>query len=193
LFTRFRAVRIRHRGTRRNTAPDREAIVRTHKKEESMKKSLSTLAVVSVVSIFLTVGCAQWEGLSSNTKTGAGIGAVSGGILGALLDSNQPWRGAIIGAAAGAAAGGWIGGRTDGRTDNNVPAADSNSEVIDQAAREAARQNATIKYSRTTENGVNEEVIATPISRSGNYRTVNIKYYRDGRLITSENREVNIS
>jgi uncharacterized protein YcfJ len=162
-------------------------------KEESMKKSLSALAVVSVVSVFLTVGCAQWEEMSSNTKTGAGIGAVSGGVLGALIDSNQPWRGAIIGAAAGAAAGGWIGGRTDGRTDNNVPAADSNSEVIDQAAREAARQNATIRYSRTTENGVNEEVIATPISRSGNYRTVSLKYYRDGRLITSETREVEIS
>lgn len=89
----------------------------------------------------------------------AGIGAVSGGILGALIDSNQPWRGAIIGAAAGAAAGGWIAERTD----KNVPAADSNSAVIDQASREATRQNATIKYSRTTENGVNEEVIATPI------------------------------
>jgi uncharacterized protein YcfJ len=189
VFTRFRAGRTRYRGTRRNTAPDRKAIVRTHKKEGSMKKSLSALAVVSVVCVFLTVGCAQWEGLSSNTKTGAGIGAAAGGILGALIDSNQPWRGAIIGAAAGAAAGGWIAERTD----KNVPAADSNSAVIDQASREAARQNATIKYSRTTENGVNEEVIATPISRSGNYRTVNIKYYRDGRLITSENREVKIS
>jgi uncharacterized protein YcfJ len=114
---------------------------------------------------------------------------VSGGILGALIDSNQPWRGAIIGAAAGAVAGGWIAEKTD----KDVPAADSNTAVIDQAAREAAQQNATIKYSRTTENGVNEEVIATPISRSGNYRTVNIKYYRDGSLITSETREVMIS
>ena len=148
------------------------------------------LMVVAVASVLLFGGCATWDGLSPNTKTGAEIGVVSGGILGALIDSNQPWRGAVIGAAAGAAAGGWIGNTTDKTV--SAPVVNSNAAVIDQAAREAATQNATIKYSRTTEGGINEEVVAKPISRSGNIRTVNIKYYQNGRLISSENREVSI-
>src|SRR5450830_412994 len=148
------------------------------------------LMVIAVAGVLLS-GCATWEGLSPNTKTGAGIGAVSGGILGALIDSNQPWRGAIIGAAAGAAAGGWIGSTTD-KNKVSAPVVDSNAAVIDQAAREAATKNATVKYSRTTENGIKEEVIATPISRNGNIRRVNIKYYQNGRLISSETREVSV-
>jgi len=136
-------------------------------------------------------GCATWEGLSPSTKTGAGIGAAAGGILGALLDSNHPWRGAIIGAAAGAAAGGWIGSTTDKTV--SAPVVNSNDAVINQAAKEAAKQNAVVKYSRTTESGINEEVIATPISLQGNIRTVNIKYYQNGKLISSETREVSIT
>ena len=145
------------------------------------------LMVIAVACVLLG-GCATWQGLSPNTKAGGGIGAVSGGILGALIDSNQPWRGAIIGAAAGTAAGGWIGSTTDQGT-----AVNSNASVINQAASEAARQNITVKYSRTTEGGINEEVVATPISRNGNIRTVRIKYYQNGRLISSEIREVSIT
>lgn len=148
------------------------------------------LMVIAIVCVLLG-GCATWEGLSPNTKTGAEIGVVSGGILGALIDSNRPWRGAIIGAAAGAAAGGWIGSTTDKKT-VSAPTVNSNAAVINQAAKEAATQNATVKYSRTTEDGINEEVVATPISRSGNIRTVNIKYYQNGKLISSETREVSI-
>lgn len=151
-------------------------------------KLMRAMLATAVAGILLG-GCAGWDGLSPNTKTGAGIGAVSGGILGALIDSNRPWRGAIIGAAAGAAAGGAIGSTTDR---DAVPAVDSNAAVIDQAAREAARQNATIRYSRTTETGVNEEVIATPGSRTDSFRRVTITYYRDGRLISTETRQVSI-
>ena len=148
--------------------------------------------MVIVVACVLLGGCATWEGLSPNTKTGAEIGAVSGGILGAILDSNRPWRGAIIGAAAGAAAGGWIGSTTDKKT-VSAPVVDSNDAVIDQAAKEAAKQNVTVKYSRTTESGINEEVVATPLSLKGNIRTVNIKYYQNGKLVSSETREVSIT
>ncbi|MFH2068606.1 MAG: YMGG-like glycine zipper-containing protein [Candidatus Omnitrophota bacterium] len=148
------------------------------------------LVVVAIACVLLS-GCATWEGLTPSTKAGAGIGAVSGGILGALIDSKQPWRGAIIGAAAGAAAGGWIGSTTDKEV--STPVVDSNAAVINQAALEAAKQNATVSYSRTTESGIKEEVVATPISRSGNIRTVNIKYYQNGKLISSETREVSIT
>ncbi|MCX5642299.1 MAG: YMGG-like glycine zipper-containing protein [Candidatus Omnitrophica bacterium] len=148
--------------------------------------------LVVAVACLLMGGCTTWEGLSPNTQTGAEIGAVSGGILGALLDSNHPWRGAIIGAAAGAAAGGWVGSTTDKKT-VSAPVVNSNNAVIDQAAKEAAKQNATVKYSRTTETGINEEVVATPLSLKGNIRTVNIKYYQNGKLVSSETREVSIA
>ena len=149
------------------------------------------LMVITVACVLLG-GCATWEGLSPNTQTGAEIGAVSGGILGAILDSHQPWRGAIIGAAAGAVAGGWIGSTTD-KKKVSAPVVSSNAAVINQAAKEAAKQNAIIKYSRTTESGINEEVVATPLSLKGNIRTVNIKYYQNGKLISSETREVSIT
>jgi outer membrane protein OmpA-like peptidoglycan-associated protein len=43
------------------------------------------------------------------TATGAVAGTVVGGTAGALIDRNNPWRGALIGMAAGAAVGGGIG------------------------------------------------------------------------------------
>jgi len=150
-------------------------------------KIMKGLMVVAVVSLLLS-GCATWEGLSPKTKTGAGIGAVGGGILGAMIDSGQPWRGAIIGAAAGAAAGGWVGHTMDAKAVE--PVVDANADIVNQAAMNAAKQNATVKYSRTTEQGVNEEVIATPGALKGNARVVTIRYYRDGQLISTEVREV---
>ena len=150
--------------------------------------------MVIAVACLLLGGCTTWEGLSPNTQTGAEIGAVSGGILGAILDSNRPWRGAIIGAAVGAAAGGWIGSTTDNKKTASAPeTVTSNDAVIDQAAEEAAKQNATVKYSRTTDSGIKEEVVATPVSLKGTIRTVNIKYYQNDKLISSETREVSIT
>ena len=135
---------------------------------------MKKLLLVVLAASFLFSGCATLENLSTETKTGAGIGAVAGGILGAVIDSNKPWRGAIIGAAAGAVAGGWIGSKVDSKTGESVVEADA--DVVNQAATEAAKQNATIKYTRTTESGAKEEVIATPGALSGKLRTVTIQY-----------------
>ncbi len=139
------------------------------------------LAFVAVCLLFS--GCSTLENLSTETKTGAGIGAVAGGILGALIDSSKPWRGAIIGAAAGAAAGGFIGHKLEKR---------HSTSIIDEAAAEAARQNATVKLERTTESGVKEEIVAKPTETKGNYRIINVKYYRDGKLFSEENKEIKI-
>lgn len=149
---------------------------------------MKKLLVVALIAGFLLSGCATLEELSPKTKTGAGIGAVAGGILGAIVDSNKPWRGAIIGAAAGAAAGGWIGHTMDKETGEPIVQADA--DVVNQAATEAAKQNATVKYSRVTEGGVNEEVIAKPGELTGNLRTVTIQYFRNGKLISTETRQV---
>ncbi len=149
-----------------------------------MKKLLVAALAVS----FMFSGCATLDNLSTGTKTGAGIGAVAGGILGAMIDSNKPWRGAIIGAATGAVAGGWIGSKVDNKTGESIVEADT--DIVNQAATESAKQNATIKYTRTTETGAKEEIIATPGALSGKLRTVTVQYFRDGKLISTETRQV---
>jgi len=153
---------------------------------------IRVLAGLAIITLLLN-GCANMEEiLTPKTKTGAGIGAVAGGILGALIDSNRPWRGAIIGAAAGAAAGGWIGHTMDEKaTSEAVVSADK--DVIDQAAREAVKSNATVKYSRTTENGVNEDIIARPGTKTGNKQPVTIEYYRNGKLVSTETKEMSVT
>jgi len=62
----------------------------------------------------LITGCASidpytGEQKTSNTAKGAGIGAVSGAIIGALANHDDRGKGALIGAAGGAAVGGGIG------------------------------------------------------------------------------------
>jgi phage tail tape-measure protein len=149
---------------------------------------MKKLLVLALIGSFFLGGCAMLDEFSQDTKTGAGIGAVAGGILGAIVDSNKPWRGAIIGAAAGAAAGGWIGHKMDKETGEPIVQADA--DIVAQAATEAAKQNATVKYSRVTEAGVNEEIIAKPGELAGNLRTVTVQYFRDGKLISTETRQV---
>lgn len=70
-----------------------------------MKKTLALLFVL----VLASVGC---ESMSSETKTGAGIGALSGAVLGGVIghnDDEHGVEGALIGGAAGAVAGGLIG------------------------------------------------------------------------------------
>jgi len=162
-------------GTRKNTGSGKGGL---------MKKFL---VVILLASMFMS-GCETIEGLSPKTKTGAGIGAVAGGILGALIDSGKPWRGAIIGAAAGAAAGGWIGYKMDTKSAEVT----ADSDIVAQAASEAAKQNAKVKYSRVTEAGITEEVIATPGQLTGNLRNVTVQYFRNGTLISTETRQVQV-
>ncbi|MBN1445435.1 MAG: glycine zipper 2TM domain-containing protein [Candidatus Omnitrophica bacterium] len=149
---------------------------------------MKKLLVVVLLAGMLLSGCETISGLSPKTKTGAGIGAVAGGILGALVDSNKPWRGAIIGAAAGAAAGGWIGYKMD----NKDAVVEADSDIVAQAATEAAKQNATIKYSRVTEDGVAEDIIATPGNLTGNIRAVTVDYFRNNTLISTEHVDVEV-
>lgn len=146
---------------------------------------------ILLISVLLFSGCETIQDLSQKTKQGAAIGAVAGGILGAILDSNKPWRGAIIGAAAGAAAGGWIGHTMEKKQEEKVVEADK--DVVTQAAIEAGKLNSVVKYSRVTETGVKEEIVATPGQLKDNKRTVIVEYFRDGKLVLKETREVSIN
>lgn len=71
----------------------------------TMNRSIALLAIGS-----MTMGLGGCQTMDEHrTATGAIGGAVLGGVAGALIDGNNPWRGAAIGAAAGAAVGGGIG------------------------------------------------------------------------------------
>lgn len=149
-----------------------------------MRKIVIVLLLISVV----LTGCKTIESLSTGTKKGAAIGAVAGGILGALIDSSNPWRGAIIGATVGAAAGGWVGYKIEGKE----ATAKADEDVVSKAAKDAATLNSTVKYSRITEDGITEEIIATPKELKGNVRTVSVQYFRNGTLISTETRQVEV-
>ena len=149
---------------------------------------MKKLLVVFLAAGLLFSGCAAYESLSPEARTGIGIGAVAGGILGAVVDSDRPWRGAIIGAAAGGALGGWIGHTMEGEPEEVVVEADA--DVVTLAAEEAAKQNVVVKYSRVTEDGVLEEIIATPGALVGSMRRVTVEYFRDGELVSKEIRDV---
>jgi outer membrane protein OmpA-like peptidoglycan-associated protein len=73
--------------------------------------------IISVVAVSIALaGCAATEDFATNpekqkTRTGAGIGAVGGAVVGLLIDSS--WKGALIGAGIGAIAGGAVGNYQD--------------------------------------------------------------------------------
>lgn len=131
-----------------------------------------SIIVIIVVACMTVHGCAWFEQQSPKTKAGTGIGAVVGGLAGLLIDSHNPWRGGVIGAAIGAVAGGVIG------------------NIIDYSAKESAHSNKSVKYARTTENGTNEEIHASPYKSERDYKLVTVKYVRDGKVMGEEVKKV---
>jgi hypothetical protein len=65
---------------------------------------LSGVGLMLVGLMLLTSGCATPQGVA-----GAGVGAVVGGVSGALIDRGNPGRGAVIGGGLGAILGGGLG------------------------------------------------------------------------------------
>jgi len=76
-------------------------------------KTSLAVAIAAAVSL---AGCAAMDDFATNpekqkTRTGAGIGAASGAVIGLLIDGG--WQGALIGAGIGALAGGAVGNYQD--------------------------------------------------------------------------------
>lgn len=61
-------------------------------------------AVFMILSMTLVFGCSSMNSSQQSTLSGAGIGAVGGGVLGAAT-GNSPVTGALIGAGVGGATG----------------------------------------------------------------------------------------
>lgn len=125
-----------------------------------------------VVAVLLS-GCAT---TSTRTRTGAGTGAILGGVAGALIDKDNPWRGGVVGAFAGALIGGTIG------------------NMMDRAAEESAAKNRPVQYSRTYDDGTREIVRATPVgySEDGDYKLIKTQVIRGGVVVQEEVKRVPI-
>jgi outer membrane protein OmpA-like peptidoglycan-associated protein len=88
-------------------------------------KKISTIGLSGLLMIsVLFTGCESVKN-ANNTQKGAGIGAVAGGVLGAIIGNNTG-----IGTAGGAAIGAAIGGGTGALIGNNM---DKQAREIDQA------------------------------------------------------------
>ena len=127
-----------------------------------------TVIVALLFCGMLVTSCAT----STRTYQGAGIGAAGGAGVGALIDSDNPWRGAAIGAAIGALLGGTL------------------TEINTRAAREAAAQNQPVTY--RADNGhtvVQAEPMGAPDEHT-HCRKVRTRTWKDGKLVNDEVKEV---
>ncbi len=74
------------------------------------RHQITRLAIVGLLALSLAAGCASTTSQTPNPLyTGAGLGALLGGGLGAAINHRSPGKGAAIGALLGAAGGGLAG------------------------------------------------------------------------------------
>ncbi len=139
-----------------------------------MRKRKNIIAVLMVF-VLLSVTTVSLSGCAAHHYEGAGAGAVIGGIAGALLDRQNPWRGGVIGAALGGVAGATL-------TDISV-----------RGSREAAISGRPVEYRTRDGRGMYR---ADPVG--GFYhpdahtrcRKVHERVWEDGRLVKDVVREV---
>lgn len=67
------------------------------------RQFITCVTGLALLSMSLLSGCATPQGYQ-----GAGLGAFTGSAAGALIDSSNPWRGAVIGGGLGALLGGGL-------------------------------------------------------------------------------------
>ncbi len=127
------------------------------------------------ISVLLALGLFLFSyGCMTSNQTGAAGGAVIGGAAGAIIDKDNPWRGAVIGAAVGAAIGVGI------------------SELSKKAAREAVEQGKPVAYTKG-DTTVLAEPVGTPYHKSTGETTcrkVRKRIWKNGKLIEDRVEEV---
>jgi hypothetical protein len=128
-----------------------------------MKNIVSIVLTLSLV--FVVYGCTKYH------AQGAGVGAVAGGVAGALIDSKNPWRGGVIGAAIGGVAGATL------------------VDISMRASQEAAAEGQPVEY--RTEDG-RAVYRADPIDYDArtDCHKVRERVWEDGQLVKDQVREV---
>jgi len=108
---------------------------------------------------------------SQHTQQGAGIGAAVGAAAGALIDDDNPWRGAVIGGALGAAFGGTL------------------AEISNKAANEAVEEGRPVRYE--SEDGYSR-VEASPgeYNEETKCHKVRERIWEGDKLVKDEVREI---
>jgi hypothetical protein len=124
---------------------------------------------ILLLTVVIAAGCYPYP--QTGAQRGATAGAGIGGVAGALLDSENPWRGGLIGAAIGALFGATLG------------------DLSDRGAYECAQNNASVEYH--TENG-RGLYRADPYSYDPRTRChkVHERVWEDGRIIRDRIREI---
>lgn len=134
-----------------------------------MNKRLgSTAMILIMLAVFLSLSACA---VRKQTPTGVAVGGGLGALAGALIDSDNSWRGAVIGGLIGAALGGTM------------------TEISQAAAEEAAAEGRPVAYQS---NDGFQRVEATPVEYNANTKChkVQERVWQDGRLVKDEIREV---
>ncbi len=124
------------------------------------------------ISVILVLAMAAFAGSCTQYHyQGAAAGGAIGGLAGALLDDDNPWRGGVIGAALGAAFGATL------------------ADISVRGSREAARTGEPVQYK--TDDG-REVYRADPLEYDAETkcRKVRERVWREGKLVQDETREV---
>lgn len=124
------------------------------------------IAFISLVALLnLTVACTQYH------AQGAGAGGAVGGAAGALLDSENSWRGFVIGAALGSLLGATL------------------TDVSMKASQESVQYGRPVEYRTTDGRGVYR---SEPVEFDAQTKChkVHERAWEDGKLIKDQIREV---
>ncbi|MCX8034013.1 MAG: glycine zipper 2TM domain-containing protein [Thermodesulfovibrio sp.] len=133
---------------------------------------MKKIAFILVVLMLFTISCGQ---LQQQHYEGAGIGALVGGVAGALLDKKNPWRGGVIGAGLGAVLGATI------------------ADISKRGSREAYQSGRPVEY--RTEDGrgyyraepTSDYYYKDPYTKC---RKVSEKVWEDGKLVKDTVKEI---
>ena len=130
---------------------------------------ISNKVVLPLFSLLLFIPL--FTSCSQHTQEGAGIGAAVGAAAGALIDDDNPWRGAVIGGALGAAFGGTL------------------AEISNKASREAVEEGRPVRYE--SEDGY-RRVEASPegYNEQTKCHKVRERVWEGDQLVKDEVREV---
>ncbi len=131
-----------------------------------MKYARVLASLLSAAALLATLaGCAA----SPTTQQAAAVGAATGATAGALIDSENRWRGGVIGGALGAVFSAGL------------------AEISQRASRQAVQAQKPVAY---TNQAGTRRVEVIPAGRRGKCHWVTERYYQDGQLVKQVDRQV---